>query len=94
MNDGQWYVGTVTEKSEEHGDVIINFMSRNIRTNVLTWPSRKDECPVLTQNILCTLPVPDTTGSSGRQYRLPVDIIETINRKFSFYLDSNKAQDK
>ena len=30
--DNKWYVGIVTERSEEHGDVTINFMSRNTRS--------------------------------------------------------------
>jgi hypothetical protein len=41
--DNKWYVGIVTERSEEHGDVTINFMSRNINTNIIAWPSHKDE---------------------------------------------------
>ena len=79
----EWYIGIVTEKSVEHGDVI-NFMTRNSRTNILCWPSRKDECAVILQNVLCTVPVPDATGSTDHYYKLPSDIVDTINERYNF----------
>jgi len=50
--DGEWYIGMVTTRSEEHCDVEVNFMCRNSRTNVISWPSHKDECAVLVENVL------------------------------------------
>lgn len=84
--DGQWYIGTITEKSAEHGDVLVNFMSRNSRTNTLCWPARTDECAVVFQNLLCIVPVPDAIGSTGRQYKLPSHVIDEITEKFKCYL--------
>ena len=45
--DEQWYVGMITERSHVHHDVVINFMTHNQRTNVFSWPQRKDECAVV-----------------------------------------------
>ena len=39
--DNEWYIGLITARSEEHGDVTVNFMTRNSKTNVLSWPPRK-----------------------------------------------------
>lgn len=80
--DNQWYIGIVTEQSEEHGDVTINFMSRNSDTNILTWPSRKDECAVPPSNVLCTIKAPISTGSSGRHYKLSLDALSFVLQKY------------
>lgn len=80
--DNQWYIGIVTEQSEEHGDVTINFMSRNSDTNILTWPSRKDECAVPPPNVLCVIKAPISTGSSGRHYKLSQDSLSFVLQKY------------
>ena len=80
--DNEWYVGMVTERSEEHGDVTINFMSRNINTNIIAWPSHKDECAVPLQNVLCLISTPAVSGSTGRQYKLSQDNVTLIMQKY------------
>ena len=80
--DNKWYVGIVTERSEENGDVTINFMSRNINTNIIAWPSHKDECAVPLQNVLCLISAPVTTGSTGRQYTLSHDNLSLVMQKY------------
>src|SRR5271163_1968458 len=60
--DNQWCMGMVTERSEENGDVTINFMSRNSNTNIISWLSRKDECAALLQNVLCLISAPVVSG--------------------------------
>ena len=79
--DNEWYVGMVTERSEEHGDVTINFMTRNINTSIIAWPSRKDECAVPLQNVLCLISTPAVSGSTGRQYKLSQDNLSLIMQK-------------
>ena len=80
--DNQWYIGMVTERADEHGDVIISFMSRNSSTNIISWPSRKDECAVPLQNVLCLLSAPVVTGSTGRQYKLSQDNLSLVKQKY------------
>jgi hypothetical protein len=83
--DGKWYIGMVTEWSQEHGDVVINFMTRNVDSNTITWPSRKDECAVPLENVFHVVPAPVTMGSSGRQYKLVPEVLEDVLRKFSSF---------
>lgn len=48
--DNEWYIGNIVERSEEHQDVLVNFMRRSELN--LSWPRKKDECWVPFQNIL------------------------------------------
>ena len=84
--DNKWYIGIVTEQSEEHGDVIVNFVSRNSEINILTWPSRKDECAVLPPNVLCVIKAPIITGSSGRYYKLSHDVLLFVLQKYDAHI--------
>lgn len=84
--DAQWYIGIVIEQSYEHGDVVINFMKRNAETNVLTWPSHKDECAVLIENILRVIPAPVPVGGSGRQYKLAPEVITSLLEEFKTHV--------
>ena len=53
--DQDWYVGNVVEIAEEHDDVLVTFMTRRVST--LSWPpdTRKDECWIPTQYIMCRM---------------------------------------
>ncbi len=65
--DSDWFIGCITERSDEHQDILVKFMSRS-HTNKLTWPRRDDICWVPFVNVLCCLPPPRLCGSSARQY--------------------------
>jgi len=78
----QSHVGIVSEQSQEHGDVVINFMVHNLETKTFTWPPRNDECPVPYEHVLFTVPAQLPMGSSGRQYKLASNIVEDIVKKF------------
>ena len=80
--DEKWYIGIVSEQSQEHVNVVINFMTQNVETMTFTWPPRKDECAVPYENVLSTVPAPLPTGNMGRQYKLASTIVEDIVKKF------------
>ena len=80
--DEKWYIGIVSEQSQEHGDVVINFLTQNVETMTFTWPPRKDEYAVPYKNVLSTVPAPLPTGNTGRQYKLASTIVEDIVKKF------------
>lgn len=77
-----WYIGLISERSEQHADVHVKFMKRNKRNNNLTWTAT-DECWVPLINILRVVPTPSVVGQSARQYRLATDIIDNCVAKFS-----------
>ena len=86
--DNEWYIGIVKERSDEHGDVTINFMSRNVNTNIVAWPSRKDECTVPLQNVLCMISAPVVCGSTGRQYKRSEDSLSHVMHRFTARVQS------
>ena len=65
--DTDWFIGCITEHSDEHQDILVKFMNRT-PTNRLTWPHREDICWIPFTNVLCNLPLPMLSGSSARQY--------------------------
>ena len=86
--DNEWYIGIVKERSDEHGDVTINFMSRNRNTNIIAWPSPKDECAVPLQNVLCMISAPVVCGSTGRQHKLSEDSLSHVMHRFTARVQS------
>ena len=68
--DDDWFIGSIVERSDEHGDVYVKFMKRV--NNILTWPSdqRQIPCWVPFQHIICCVSAPGIYGRSARQYKL------------------------
>ena len=66
--DAEWYIGCIMERSDEHEDIMVRFMSR-ARENTFFWPQRDDVCWLPFTNVICRLPPPTLSGSSARQYR-------------------------
>lgn len=70
LYDGNPYVGLVEEKSEEHGDVLINFMEPKCPSEQYNWPKKEDKCWVKKENIMFVVETPLLTSSSSRGYIL------------------------
>jgi hypothetical protein len=66
--DADWFIGCIIERSDEHKDILVKFMSKT-KTNMLSWPRRDDICWVPFNNVLFCLPAPTLCGSSGLQYK-------------------------
>ena len=56
--DQDWYIGVITERSNENKDVCVKFMKRN--NLVLTWPqSLKNECWILLNDVILIINPPE-----------------------------------
>jgi hypothetical protein len=77
----QWFVGCITERSDEQKDILVKFMNKT-RSNLLTWPRRDDICWVPFTNVLCCLPPPALCGSSARQYKYDDTQFTTCQKLF------------
>ena len=42
MYDERWYIGNIEERSDEHNDLLVNFM--RIIGTTLSWPVTDDKC--------------------------------------------------
>jgi hypothetical protein len=74
--DQNWYLGNIVEISEEHQDLLINFMQPKGPARSFSWPRRRDECAVPIDHILCA--VTNLTTITGRQYKLDQDTMTQI----------------
>ena len=86
MYDAEWYVGSIKDRSEEHSDVLVSFMKKS-RNDLFSGParSRKDECWIHSQHILCLISAPTVQGSSAQHYVLSqsdLNKIKTIYQQF------------
>lgn len=82
--DNCWYIGCVTERSDQHEDVFVKFMQRT-SANILSWPRREDKCWIPYTHVLCCLSAPLPSGSSARQYRYDEQTIRDINLHFEAF---------
>ena len=82
--DNCWYIGCVTERSDQHKDVFVKFMQRT-SANILSWPRREDKCWIPYTHVLCCLSAPLPSGSSARQYRYDEQTIRDINLHFEAF---------
>ena len=80
--DREWYVGTIAEYSEEHGDIYVDFMKRS-KKGFFSWPpaSRRDLCWVPIQHVICVIEAPCLQGRSARSYRLSAQDEAHIHEK-------------
>jgi len=79
--DAEWFVGCITERSDEQKDILVKFMNKT-RSNLLTWPRRDDICWVPFTNVLCCLPPPALCGSRARQYKYDDTQFTTCQKLF------------
>ncbi len=84
--DGNWYIGCIIEHSDEEGDVLINFMDFNKTKQTLIWPQKWDQCHVPFIHVLCSI----LHGSSGRQYKIHAETVQTIINHFEVFKSSLK----
>ncbi|KAJ8038187.1 hypothetical protein HOLleu_19193 [Holothuria leucospilota] len=78
INDRDWYIGNIEERSEDNSDVHVKFMKRS-QNNTLSWPQGlQDECWVPFQDVLCIIDAPKAQGRGGRHYSLSSATIEQI----------------
>jgi len=70
MYDSDWYIGNISERSEEQSDILVRFMKRSDLT--LSWPpdTHRNQCWVLLQHVLCSVSVPELQGRGARHYKL------------------------
>ena len=85
--DREWYVGCIVECSEQHGDVMVNFMKRST-SGLFYWPppSKKDECWVPLQHIICLISAPELQGHIARFYKLDPKDARTIEQNLPAFL--------
>ena len=85
--DREWYVGCIVECSEQHGDVMVNFMKRST-SGLFSWPppSKKDECWVPLQHIICLIKAPELQGHTARFYKLDPKDARTIEQNLPAFL--------
>ena len=80
LYDANWYVGNIKDCSDEHSDVLVSFMKKS-EHNVLSWPigSRKDECWVPVQHIICIISAPIAQGHRARSFIIRHDDLNKIH---------------
>lgn len=64
------WIGIVEEVSDEFGDFFINFMHPKGPAKQFFWPSKKDCCWVMEEDIICVVASPVMTSSSSRKYNI------------------------
>ena len=68
--DEEWYVGLITETSEECRDVYVKFMKR-FNELMLLWPQGYgNECWIPFEDIICITSSPEPQGSRARQFKI------------------------
>ena len=77
--DIEWYVGSIVEWSDEHNDVLVDFMRRSA-TGLFPWPAhtRKDRCWVPFQYVICIIIAPELHGQSAPSYNLNSEDVNQI----------------
>ena len=82
--DSVWYLGSIRDRSDEHSDVIVSFMKRS-KCNTFSTPaiSKKDECWVPFQHIICTVDAPSVQGTTARLYTVNPADLQKIRTFFS-----------
>ena len=88
--DSEWYTGCISEKSLEFEDVKVNFMKRLAGTNSFSFPSRKDECWIPWDQVLCLLPVPTSTSNRGHMYIFDDEVLEYAQQQFNSFIAANR----
>jgi hypothetical protein len=85
--DKEWFVGCIAERSDDESDVLINFM-KHASTGLLSWPpaSRKDQCWVPFQHVICLIDAPELQGHGARSYKLSMKDKEKIHQKLPAHL--------
>jgi len=87
LYDGQWFIGNIKDRSDEHSDVLVTFMKRSLN-DVFSWPARtKDECWVPFQHIICTVNAPIVHGMGARNYKISDSDLNKIIRLFATIAD-------
>lgn len=77
----KWYVGNITERSNENQDCLVSFMKRN--DDIFSWPNRKDCCWIPFSDVLCVISAPAPQSHGARFYKLPVAEYKKIVDRFS-----------
>jgi len=66
--DHKPWIVIVKEKSDEHDDNLVSFMTPSGEAKQYYWPANEDICWIENSNILCTVEIPTITSSSTRGY--------------------------
>jgi len=85
--DKDWYIGLITERSDEQKDILVKFMSRT-RGNMFLWPRRDDICWVPFTNVLCCMSAPTLCGSTARQYSYSDEQVLKCDKLFANHSDT------
>lgn len=85
--DNEWYIGMVTERSDEENDVFVKFMKRARTSNTLSWQQNTyNECWIPFQDVLCIVSAPQLQGHGGRHYKLTNEDFEIIQAKLPEFI--------
>ena len=86
--DHDWFLGYITERSEENRDILVDFMHPKGPARSFKWPRRKDQCWAALNHVLCVIPAP-ATSSTGRQYTIDETTGERITEAFEAFSRRN-----
>lgn len=89
--DDKWYVGWVTAKLEDEGDVEVKFLHPHGPAPSFHWPAREDICFIPLNNIISCVSSP-TTKASGRMYYFARKEMDSVNLQCSKMLKQRQAQ--
>lgn len=84
LYDGHWWIANIISASSEpeYDDFEARFLHPHGPAKSFYWPREEDKCWVPRQHVLCTVPVPDTTGS-GRRYKFSdANVLPMIEHKW------------
>lgn len=79
--DNHWWLGIVTDISQDKGDFLVKFMIPHGPSLQFSWPIKDDLCWVPLKNMLIRVPVP-STSSTGRSYRIEPQTFKDIEEAF------------
>ena len=67
--DSRWYIGYITERSEENQDVEVQYMNRKDTT--VSWPvdTRRERSWIPLHDVIMLIEAPLLQGQTGRMYK-------------------------
>ncbi|GBL77172.1 hypothetical protein AVEN_12796-1 [Araneus ventricosus] len=83
-----WWIELVSELNKEEGDNRIAFMHPHGPSETFYWPERQNECPFLSQHILCVVETPEITSQTGRLYKIGAISKKEIDDRWNTFKES------
>ena len=71
-----WYIGNITDVSNEFGDVFVDFMKTKGKS--FTWPSKKDQCCISTFNVISIIITLVASCHGAHSYKILDDEFQNV----------------